>query len=61
FKQAIRCIVNVQHNCATSQCTISKTRITRQEREGVEHRADEVNHANTDKWLLNTCQMRSSR
>ncbi|KDQ05660.1 hypothetical protein BOTBODRAFT_182352 [Botryobasidium botryosum FD-172 SS1] len=57
---AIRCIVNVQHNCADHPCAITASSTVYQEREETSQRAPAVTHASPDDLILNTAQMRNS-
>ncbi|KAL1685525.1 hypothetical protein GGG16DRAFT_118784 [Schizophyllum commune] len=53
--------INVQHNCVDNPCTVTKTRVRRQEGEVAAERGEEITHrGNMSDFLLNSAQMRSA-
>lgn len=59
--QAIRCVVNTQHDCVKGNCKITTTREVAQEREKTSGLlTDEVQHSDSSHYVINTGQMRDA-
>ncbi|EJD48322.1 hypothetical protein AURDEDRAFT_26746, partial [Auricularia subglabra TFB-10046 SS5] len=61
FPQDVLCTVNVQHDCASHNCTTTGTRAIVQERQQTRNAVAIVAHSANDDWILNTGQMRDAR
>ncbi|KAJ7688778.1 hypothetical protein B0H14DRAFT_2420963, partial [Mycena olivaceomarginata] len=56
----IQCPVNIQHNCADNNCTLTRSQIVYQEREKTAERSLAVQHFVPDDRIVNTAQMRDA-
>ncbi|OSD07687.1 hypothetical protein PYCCODRAFT_340641 [Trametes coccinea BRFM310] len=53
-------MVNVQHDCISGSCKITRTKRVRQEREDTSELAAEVSHSQNQSYVLNLAQMRDA-
>ncbi|KDQ05576.1 hypothetical protein BOTBODRAFT_49797, partial [Botryobasidium botryosum FD-172 SS1] len=57
---AVKCVANVQHNCADHPCKVVASSVVYQEREKTDQRALAMTHTSPGDLILNTGQMRNS-
>ncbi|KAE9403864.1 hypothetical protein BT96DRAFT_814284, partial [Gymnopus androsaceus JB14] len=60
FHSDVLCVVNIQHNCYDSKCPVTRSATVMKEREISQEKELQVEHCETQSFLLNTAQMRSS-
>ncbi|KAJ3927187.1 MAG: hypothetical protein NXY57DRAFT_904388, partial [Lentinula lateritia] len=53
----VLCVVNVQHNCYNSKCTVARTRKVMKECEESTEKELQVEHTGSQSFILNTAQM----